>query len=342
MDSLILNSLKIIGLVTATVLLLLGFWFYSDFFLLLFGGMLWGLALSGVAGFTSRHAHVPYRLAVVLSLLSSLAVVALIIWQFGPKVLSGVQQLQQLLPEILQELKSQVHQHTFLSEAFRLSEQQSRALLTAENFSRIAGMFSSTLGAITALLFIMVTGTYFAATPGLYKSGVIQLVVPRRRDVAERLLDELGHALRWWLLGRLLSLSVVGILTWIGLFALGIPSAAALAFVAAALSFIPNIGPILSVIPAVLVGWSVSPSMALWVVLLYLAIQTLESYLITPLIQQRNLAIAPALLLAVQLLMSLMFGVLGLLLATPLTVVALVLVRLLYIRKVLGDSIRLP
>lgn len=342
MDSVVLNSLKIIGLVTATLLLLSGFWFYSDFFLLLFGGMLWGVALSGVSYFISRHVRIPYRFSLALSLLVSLSIVVIMFWQFGPKVLSALQQLQDMAPKVLEELKSRIQQHTLLSEFFRASESQGRSLLSAVNFSQIAGIFSSTLGAITAFLFIMVTGTYFAATPDLYRRGVLRLMLPRQREYAQEVLQELGHALRWWLLGRILSLAIIGVMTWFGLLALGLPSAAALAFVAAILSFIPNIGPILSVIPALLVGWSQSPSMALWVLLLYIVIQTLESYLITPLIQQRNLQIPPALLLAVQLLMGLMYGVLGLMIAAPLTVVALVLVRMLYIRNVLNDSIRLP
>ncbi|MFW5823984.1 MAG: AI-2E family transporter, partial [Marinobacter sp.] len=102
------------------------------------------------------------------------------------------------------------------------------------------------------------------------------------------------------------------------------------------------IGPLLSVIPAALVGWAEGPTLLLWVLLLYLVIQTLESYLITPLIEQSNLDVPPALLLSAQFLLGLMFGILGLLLAAPLLVVALVLVRMLYIRNLLKDPIELP
>ncbi len=257
-------------------------------------------------------------------------------------MVNGLQQLQEMIPKGLQELKSQVQSVGLLHEVSERLSKIPTSLVSAETFSHIAGIFSTTLGIITATLFILLTGIYFAVAPELYQRGIEQLVTPRWRGYAREVLQELGHDLRWWLLGRLAALGVVGVLTWVGLTALGIPSAATLAFVAAVLSFIPNLGPILSVAPAALVGWSLSPSMALWVILLYLAIQTVESYLITPLIQQSNLQIPPVLLLSMQFLLSLMFGILGLLVAAPLTVVALVLIRMLYIRRVLDASVRLP
>lgn len=342
MDLSLQNSLKITGLVTALILLLLGFWYYSDFFLLLFGGMLWGIALSGLAQFTASHLRVPYWVSLTVSLLVLLVVVAVLGWLIGPQVVDGVQQLQDMVPKGLEQLKSQVQNMGLLHEASERLSKVSSSLVSTESFSRIAGIFSSTLGVITGMLFILLTGIYFAVAPTLYQRGVEQLVTPRWRDYSRKVMRELGHALRWWFLGRLAALAVVGVLTWIGLTVLGVPSAATLAFAAAVLSFIPNVGPILSVVPAALVGWSLSPTMALWVILLYFTIQLVESYVITPLIQQSNLQIPPVLLISMQFLMSLMFGLLGLLAAAPLTVVALVLVRMLYIRKVLDAPVRLP
>lgn len=342
MDALVLNTLKITAIVAGFVLLLLGVWLYSDFFLLLFGGVLWGVGLSGVARFGGRHARVPYLVALAISLLLLVGMLALIGWHIGPKVAEGLLELQDMIPEILQDLKSQVRHIGLLQElSTRLSSAET-SLIGTEAFSQIAGIFSTTIGILTASLFILVTGIYIAVKPQVYQEGIVRLVVPGKRDHARKVLKELAHTLRWWLLGRLLALAVVGALSWIGLFTLGIESAVTLAFVAAVLSFIPNIGPLLSVIPAALVGWSVGPVMALWVVLLYAAIQAVESYLITPMVQQSNLAIPPALLLSAQFLLGLMFGILGLLLATPLLVVALVLVRMLYIRTILKDPIQLP
>lgn len=342
MDALALLTFKVTAIVAGIVLLLLGLWFYSNFFLLLFGGVLWGVGLSGLASVGGRHARIPYLGSLAISLLFLACTLTLVCWHIGPKIVGGLLNLQEMIPEILQELKSQARRAGLLQELTnRVSDTQS-SVIGAGALTRIAGIFSTTAGVATASLFVLVTGIFISVRPDVYQEGIVRLVVPDKRRNAREILAELAHALRWWLLGRLLSLAVVGVLSWIGLFALGIEPALTLAFVAAVLSFIPNIGPLLSVIPAALVGWSVAPAVALWVILLYAAIQVAESYFITPMIQQRNLAIPPALLLSAQFMLGLMFGILGLILATPLLVVVMVLVRILYIRGVLKDPIRLP
>lgn len=342
MDALVLSTFKITAIVGGTILLLLGVWFYSDFFLLLFGGVLWGVGLSGLARIGGRYARIPYLVALTILLLLLAGLLALVGWHIGPKIAEGLLELQDMIPEVLQELKSRVRDIGPLNDLSKSLSDTGSSLMGTDAFRQIAGIFSTTVGIITASLFILAIGIYIAVKPQVYQNGILRLVVPGKRDYAREVLEELAHTLRWWLLGRMLALAVVGVLTWIGLFALGIESALTLAFVAAVLSFIPNIGPLLSVIPAALVGWSMGPAMALWVVLLYAAIQAVESYLITPMVQQSNLAIPPALLLSAQFLLGLMFGILGLLLATPLLAVALVLVRMLYIRNILKDPIRLP
>ncbi|MGD8590575.1 MAG: AI-2E family transporter, partial [Chromatiales bacterium] len=150
----------------------------------------------------------------------------------------------------------------------------------------------------------------------------------------------LGHALRWWLIGRITSMTVVGILTGIGLWFIDMPLVLALSFTAAILSFIPLIGPILSAIPAVLLGLVEDPLKALNVLLVYTSVQFLEGNFITPLIQKRAIALPPAMLLTAQLLMGVLFGFFGVLLATPLAVTVIVVVQLLYVQDLLGSQVR--
>src|SRR5690606_22382401 len=98
---------------------------------------------------------------------------------------------------------------------------------------------------------------------------------------AEALFDELGSMLTWWMFGQFVSMATIGVLIWLGLSVLGVPLAATLGLAAALLTFIPTIGPILAAVPAVLLGFSVDPWLALWVVLLYLVVESLESYVVT-------------------------------------------------------------
>jgi len=156
---------------------------------------------------------------------------------------------------------------------------------------------------------------------------------PRAREV----LAELKRTLGWWLLGRLCSMLVIGTATGVGLRLLGVPLALTLGLIAALLSFVPYIGPILAALPAVLIGLTQGPLQAFHVLLFYVGLQTLESYLFTPLVQRRAIALPPALQLAAQVLAGVLFGVIGLALATPLTAAGQVLVRMIYVEGMLGD-----
>jgi predicted PurR-regulated permease PerM len=130
-------------------------------------------------------------------------------------------------------------------------------------------------------------------------------------------------------------MAIIGVLTTAGLWILGIPLALALGIIAALFTFIPNIGPLLSAIPALLLGLMDSPQQALYIGALYVGIQTVESYMITPLIQKKTISLPPALTLSSQVLLGVIFGGLGVALATPMTAVALAATRMLYVNDAL-------
>jgi predicted PurR-regulated permease PerM len=150
-------------------------------------------------------------------------------------------------------------------------------------------------------------------------------------------LNESGSTLQSWLVAKLFEMLLIGGLTTLGLWLLGIELALVLGLIAGLLSFIPNIGPVLSVIPAVLLASLEGTRTMLYVVGLYTIVQALESYVFTPWMQQRIVSVPPALTISMQLLFGLLAGTLGLLLATPLVAVGMVLVRMLYVEDILGD-----
>ncbi|MDQ3179715.1 MAG: AI-2E family transporter, partial [Acidobacteriota bacterium] len=139
------------------------------------------------------------------------------------------------------------------------------------------------------------------------------------------------------LIGKVASMIFIGLLTWIGLYILGVPLSLTLGLIAGLLSFIPNFGPIFSAVPAILLGFIDSPIKALYVLILFIVVQIIESNVVTPMIERRTVELPPALTIVVQLALGILIGGLGLVLATPLLVVVMVLVQMVYIQDILGD-----
>ena len=218
------------------------------------------------------------------------------------------------------------------------SAERVRSLLDPA-WGAVAGAFSTLLSVASGVLAVAVIALFLAMQPQPYVGGLLRLVRPERRDRFLHVLDAVTRALRWWLVGRFASMAIVGVLTIAGLMLLGVSLAVLLGVLVAALCFIPSLGPLLSAIPAVLVGLGESPEQALWVLLLYSGIQLVESNLLSPLIQQRAVSLPPALLLCAQIVMGGMFGILGVLVATPFAVAVIVIVQVLYVRGALGDRI---
>ena len=130
------------------------------------------------------------------------------------------------------------------------------------------------------------------------------------------------------------------LLVGIGLLLLGAPFAVALALLAGLMEFIPYIGPFVAAVPAILVGFAESPQLALWIALLFLAVQSIESYVLAPLVQHRAVYLPPAVILFAQVLMGVIVGGLGVAVATPLAAAAMVAISMLYVEDVLGERSR--
>jgi predicted PurR-regulated permease PerM len=196
-----------------------------------------------------------------------------------------------------------------------------------ETLSGLFGAVSGTLGVLGSGLLVLVMAIYIASDFETYREGAIALVPQDHRNRARQIARKIERTLLWWTIGKSISMAVVGVLTYVGLWALNMPMAAALAVIAGLLAFIPNFGPIIAAVPALLVALGVSPTMMLYVLGLYVAVQTVESYTVTPLIQQQTVSLPPALSLFAQLVMGAFAAGIGLAMATPLAAAGLVLIR---------------
>jgi predicted PurR-regulated permease PerM len=317
----------------ATVLLVIA-WAAAPVLLLVFAGVLFGIALHGLAGILTRHTGLPRALALILVILGLVALFGVIGLLAAPQI---AEQFDQLWEQVTQELGNLQRLFDRYASDGALQDGNGMGETAGQVVSTVAGAAYWSMTALGAVLIVFFIGIYIAANPDLYRDGVLRLVPIPHRPRARQMLDRLGFVLRWWLLGQLVSMITIGILTGLGLWLLGIQLWLALAFLAAVLTFVPYLGPIIAAIPAILVAIGDGAMTALYVAALYLVVQSLEGYLITPMVQQQAVRLPPALTISAQVFMGVLFGLPGILLATPLAAAGMELTRMVYVRDVLED-----
>jgi predicted PurR-regulated permease PerM len=197
---------------------------------------------------------------------------------------------------------------------------------------------SSTFAVFAGIILIVFLAIYIAAEPDVYHGGLMHLFPHHARQRAGEVLSAMATVLRKWLVTQLIAMLVIGTITTIILLLLDVKAAFALGAIAGLLEFVPTIGPLLSAIPAVAMGFLDSPDKALAVAIAYGAIQFLENHLLIPLLMKGGVNIPPALTVVSQALMALLFGFLGLMVAVPLLAAILVPVKMLYVEGVVGDD----
>jgi predicted PurR-regulated permease PerM len=318
------------------VVLVVVVWKLLDLLLLLFGAVLLAVLLQAIAGVLAAHVRLSPRWSLAVTVIGLAAIVVTIGWRFGAELGAQMEGLSTRVIEAGRQLEAELTASATGREIIRSVETAIIGPTGAGYLARAAVLLTNGIG---SLILILVGGIYLAAQPGLYRRGVLLLFPPSFRVEAERTFDLSARALRHWLLGQLAIMVIVGTLTGFGAWLIGLPSALALGIIAALLEFIPYLGPILTVIPAVLLGLTIGPEAALAAFALLILVQQLEGYVVTPLVQREAVTLPPALTLFALLAMGLLFGPLGLLFSAPLTVVAYVAVGELYVHRTLGEDV---
>ncbi|MFP5390041.1 MAG: AI-2E family transporter [Gammaproteobacteria bacterium] len=311
----------------------------ADALLLVFACVLFAVLLFKLAELVRRYAPIRHTWAVTLVLLALLAVLGLGGWLMAPQISEQSTQLAKDIPASIERVRAQLDRYAW----FQLIEHQlpSPAQLTRQlaNLVPNAGLFfAGVFGAAGNVVVIVVVGTYLALAPDTYVNGIVRLVPKAKRQRTREVLSALGKNLGNWLLGKFASMLIVGIVTSLGLGMLGVPLGLILGIIAGLLDFIPYLGPIMAGVPAVLIAVTISPDLALYTILLFLGIQLVEGYVLQPLIEAKAVELPPALTIVMQLTFGALFGLAGVALATPLTAVLAVLIRMLYVHDVLGDT----
>lgn len=328
--------------VAGLVVVLLALWKLAGVILLAFAAVIIAVMLRSLSDPIGRVTGLPAGVSLAGAAAAIGAVLAGAGWLFGSTVAEQVDGLAERLPQSLVELEALLRSLPFgeqlaagLSGAGAASDLQSMV-------GQVGGYVVAVVGAGANLLLVLFAGLFFAAQPERLRDGVLILIPRGAREHLREAADESGRALRLWLLGTLADMVVVGVLTGAGAALIGLPSPVALGLFAGLAAFVPIVGPIVSVVPAVLLALEQGPQMIVWTVLVYFVVQQIESNLIYPFIQKRAVDLPPVLTLFGVLGLGTLFGPLGVVLASPLLVVGLVWVKLLYVRNTLKEDIPLP
>jgi predicted PurR-regulated permease PerM len=330
--------LVVIGLTLLATSLWLTAWYALKTLLAIFAGVLLAIFIRGLALRLQRWLPISRTLALTLVTLGLVLGLGLTAWGFAALMVKQVQQLREDLPKGIEQLEHQVSKTDWGKTLVKnVDDAPEKLVEPGKVVSKATSMFAGALDAAANAVVVLFIGLYGAYDPGTYTRGFVRLFPPRRRKQAADVLDASGVALWDWLMGRLIAMAIVGVANWLGLWALGVPLAFILGVISGLLTFVPNFGPLIAAVPAVLVAFLQSPTLALYVVILHFIVQTIEGYFLTPLVQMRMVAMPAIVVIGSQVLFTALLGPLGLILATPLATLAMVLINLLYLRDTLGE-----
>lgn len=245
-----------------------------------------------------------------------------------------VGQLREGIPRAWAAASDWLDDHALGRQFLQLVEEARESGLSG---SGVAGVASTAFGALGSAALMIIVGIYFALDPALYRKGLLELTPPDYRPRTGDALRASGQALSRWLLGQSASMVFLGTSTALGLWLLDMPLALTLGFITALFAFVPFFGAIAAGVLSVVMAFTVGPEKALHVALPFLALQQVEEYLLQPFVQRWAVAMPPVLTMLSAVIFGILFGTVGVVFATPMMVIVMVLVRKLYIQGALDS-----
>ncbi len=319
-------TLIVLALVAASLLL----WELSRILLLGFGAVLFAIIFRAGGGALARRLPISSTVGTVFVLVAVVTGVVAMGMLVGDETIRQVGELRERLPEAIDRARAAVSRTEAGRSALRSLDGAMHEGVSASAAMRAA---SATFGVLTDLILVGLIAVYLSLSPRSYFQSTIALAPAHFRERTRTALLASGKSLRSWLLGQLVAMTSVGILTGVGLWLVGVPNALILGLVAGLLEFVPILGPFVAAIPGVLLAFAVGPTTALYALAVYLVVQQLESGVITPLAQRWAVDLPPALALLAVVVFGVLFGLPGILFATPITVVLMVLTRRFYLDR---------
>jgi predicted PurR-regulated permease PerM len=309
----------------ASVITLFLFVWYSVYVLfLLFAGVLVAILLRALAELVTRFTALPHRASLAVVLVVLVAAIGGFWWFAASRLSAEFVELSKDLPQAWAHLQDRIRGTglgRFVLDRVNPSTQPagpvvatpttspaSGGAVSGEMLGRFGSMLTTMMELVAALVVVLFTGLFLAFDPKLYVRGAIRLVPPDYRMRAGEVLGAMGYTLKWWLIGQGITMTVIATATSIGLWLLGVRLALVLGLLAGLFNFIPNFGPLISMVPATLLALTDSPGKAIAVVVMFIVLQNLEGNLLTPMIQRKSVDLPPALGIIAQILLSILVG----------------------------------
>ncbi|HEX6603935.1 MAG TPA: AI-2E family transporter, partial [Sphingomicrobium sp.] len=279
--------------------------------LLILGGAIFAVFLDGGTRLLGRWLPIPRAWRLLLTIVLGFGFIGWVFWLAGTTIAAQAEALRIVVTEQFERLMA------FIASLGLLPQGQPGNIGTQllGSVGRLTSALGSAIGAVTSVIAMIVIGIFLAAEPRIYDRGIAWMLPLRHRAGFYRIAEHVGFTLRRLLFGRLVGMIFEGVFTWVMLSLGGVPMAALLGLLTGLLAFIPNIGAITSGVLMVAVGFSAGAHQGVYAIFVYFFVQNIDGYLVVPYIARRTVDLAPAIVLAMQLLMGALFGILGVLLA---------------------------
>jgi predicted PurR-regulated permease PerM len=312
---------------TLTIILILRVAF--NILLMALAGVLIAVYFHGLAGLIAVKTKMNRKLALFISIIGSIVLLGLLSWFVGSKVQRQVAELSNTLPQTIKVARVKIANTPVGAKLIEYTSGNNSQKLV----DTVTTFFSTSFGVLGDLYIILFLGIFFTSDPSLYKNGILFLFPSRMKSTGTNMLKRIESALKGWLKSILISIVLIAILVAIGLSLIGLPGTTVLGLITGLLEIIPNFGPVIAMIPGVLLGLTISTKTALIVAVIYIACQTIVGNIALPLLQKRIIHIPPALTLLSQLIMGILSGLLGIILAVPLLAILIIVIDELYIKN---------
>ena len=317
------------GIVCLAIIAILILRVAFNILLMALAGVLIAVYFHGLADMITRKIKMSRKLALAISIIVTILLFSFVCWFVGSKIQHQVAELSNTLPQTIKLVQSKISKTPVGEKIIEYTSGNNSQKL----FDTATTFFSTSFGIIGDMYIILFLGIFFTADPSLYKNGILFLFPAEKKSTGRIILKKIETALKGWLKSIIISIVLISILVAVGLSIAGLPGTTVLGLITGVLEIIPNFGPVIAMIPGILLGLTISTKTAVIVALIYIACQTIVGNIAVPLLQKKMINIPPALTLLIQLIMGTLSGLMGIILAVPLLAIIIIVVNELYIKN---------